>query len=89
MRALHASAAIHLRRIPVSAADLRGEETYVSLIGKILAALIALLWGASMILAGAFGIQPGTQIASLALVSGVILILMAVDQLWRSIRSLS
>jgi hypothetical protein len=89
MRAMHANPAVHLRRIPLSAADLGGEETYFSLISKILAALIALLWGASMILAGVFGVEPGTQVASLALVTGVIVILLAVDQLWRSIRSLN
>jgi hypothetical protein len=86
MRAMYAN---HLRRIPLSAADLdRGGETYMSVIGKILAALIALLWGASMILAGVFGIEPGTQVATLALGSGVVIILLAVDQLLRSIRSL-
>jgi hypothetical protein len=89
MRALRAIAASHPRRFPLSAADLGGEETYVSVISKILAALIALMWGASMILAGVLGIQPGTQAATFALVIGVVLILLAGDQLWRSVRSLS
>jgi hypothetical protein len=89
MRALRAHIAMYPRRIPLSAADLGSEETYLSVIGKILAALIALMWGASMIMAGTFGIEPGTQVATLALVTGVVLILLAGDQLWRSIRSLS
>jgi hypothetical protein len=89
MRALGAHIPIHPRRIPLSAADLGSEETYLSIISKILAALIALMWGASMIFAGVFGIEPGTQVASLAVVTGVVLILLAGDQLWRSVRSLN
>jgi hypothetical protein len=89
MRALRAHIATYPRRIPLSAADLGSEETYLSIIGKILAALIALMWGASLIMAGAIGIEPGTQIATFAVVIGVVLILLAFDQLLRSIRSLS
>jgi hypothetical protein len=90
MSVLRSTAHAQLRRIPLSAADVdHGNETYISIISKILAALIALLWGASMVMAGVFGIEPGTQIATLTLGSGVVLILLAVDQLWRSVRNLS
>lgn len=76
-------------RITLSAADLdRGGETYFSIITKILAAIVALLWGASMILAGVFGIEPGTNIGNVAVAVGVILVLLAIDQLWREVRSL-
>lgn len=49
---------------------------------------MATLWGASMILAGAFGLHPGTTWALLALAAGVTLILLAADQAWRVIRKL-
>jgi hypothetical protein len=72
-----------------SAANLDGsDETYLSLLGKLLAAIVATLWGASMILAGAFGVQPGTTAAMLTLAIGIILILLAADQAWRAIRKL-
>jgi hypothetical protein len=64
------------------------DETYISLLGKLLAAIVATLWGASMILAGAFGVQPGTTGALLTLAIGIILILLAADQAWRAIRKL-
>ena len=64
------------------------DETYMSLLGRLLAAIVATLWGASMILAGALGMQPGTSWALLALAAGMILILLAADQAWRAIRKL-
>ena len=64
------------------------DETYISLLGRLLAAIVATLWGASMILAGALGMQPGTTWALLALAAGVTLILLAADQAWRVIRKL-
>ena len=64
------------------------DETYMSLLGRLLAAIVATLWGASMILAGALGMQPGTTWALLALAAGVTLILLAADQAWRVIRKL-
>jgi predicted ABC-type sugar transport system permease subunit len=76
-------------RIALSAADLdRAGETYFSIITRILAAIVALLWGGSMILGGMLGIEPGTSIGSLAVAVGVILTLLAVDQLWREVRRL-
>ncbi len=72
-----------------SAASLdQRDESYMSLLGKLLAAIVATLWGASMILAGALGLQPGTSWALLALALGIILILLAADQAWRAIRKL-
>ena len=64
------------------------DETYMSLLSKLLAAIVATLWGASMILAGALGLRPGTSWALLALALGTILILLAADQAWRAIRKL-
>ncbi len=64
------------------------DETYISLLGRLLAAIVATLWGASMILAGALGMQPGTTWALLALAAGVTLILLAAEQAWRVIRKL-
>jgi hypothetical protein len=66
-----------------------GDETYMSLLGKLLAAIIATLWGTSMILAGAVGIKPGTSIALFTVAIGIILILLAADQAWRAIRKLN
>ena len=63
-------------------------ESYMQLIGKLLAAIVATLWGASLILAGALGINPGTTEAQFTLVIGIILILLAGDQAWRVIRKL-
>ena len=72
-----------------SAASLDGrDETYMSLLGRLLAAIVATVWGAAMILAGALGLQPGTNWAPLALAAGVTLILLAADQAWRVIRKL-
>jgi hypothetical protein len=72
-----------------SAASLDGrDETYTSLLGKLLAAIVATLWGASMILAGAFGVKPGTSAALLTVAIGIIFILLAADQVWRVIRKL-
>jgi hypothetical protein len=72
-----------------SAANLDGrDETYISLIGKLLAAVVATLWGASLILAGALGVKPGTSVAMLTVAIGIILILLAADQLCRVIRKL-
>jgi hypothetical protein len=72
-----------------SAANLDGgDETYMSLIGKLLAAIVAILWGTSLILAGALGIKPGTSTALFTLAIGIILILLAADQAWRAIRKL-
>jgi hypothetical protein len=77
------------RSIVRSAASLDDrDETYMSLLGRLLAAIVATLWGASMILAGALGMQPGTTWALLALAAGVTLILLAADQAWRVIRKL-
>ena len=64
------------------------DETYMSLLGKLLAAIVATLWGASMILAGALGLQPGTSWALFSLATGIILIRLAADQAWRTIRKL-
>jgi hypothetical protein len=72
-----------------SAANLDGrDETYMSLLGKLLAAIVATLWGTTLILAGALGIRPGTSVAMLTVAIGIILILLATDQAWRAIRKL-
>jgi hypothetical protein len=72
-----------------SAANLDGcDETYMSLLGKLLAAIVATLWGASLILAGELGIKPGTTEALFTVAIGIILILLAADQAWRVIRKL-
>ena len=79
------------KHIPIvrSAASLDGRnETYMGLLGKLLAAIVATLWGTSMILAGTVGIKPGTNEALLTVAIGVILILLAADQAWRAIRKL-
>jgi uncharacterized membrane protein len=79
------------KHIPIvrSAASLDGrDETYMGLIGKLLAAIVATLWGTSMILAGTVGIRPGTNEALFTIAIGIILILLAADQAWRSIRKL-
>jgi len=64
------------------------DETYMSLLGRLLAAIVATLWGASMILAGALGLRPGTSWALFCLAAGVTFILLACDQAWRVIRKL-
>jgi hypothetical protein len=72
-----------------SAANLDGsDETYMSLLGKLLAAIVATLWGSSLILAGALGIKPGTSAAIFTVAIGIILILLAADQAWRAVRKL-
>jgi hypothetical protein len=79
-----------LGSVPLSAADLKSRQgSFLGTITQLLAAVIALLWGASMILSGVFGIQPGSDIGNLVVVAGIILALLAVDQLWREIRRLS
>jgi hypothetical protein len=72
-----------------SAANLDGgDETYMSLLSKLLAAIVAILLGATMVLVGALGVQPGTIGALLTVSIGIILILLAADQAWRAIRKL-
>ena len=72
-----------------SAANIDGrDETYMSLLGKLLAAVVATLWGASLILAGALGVKPGTSAAMFTVAIGIILVLLAADQAWRAIRKL-
>jgi hypothetical protein len=65
------------------------DETYMSLLGKLLAAIVATLWGVSLILAGALGIKPGTSTALFTVAIGIILILLAADQAWRAMRKLN
>ena len=77
------------RRIVRSAAALDShEETYMALVGKLLAAIVATLWGTTLILAGALGIRPGTDVAVLAVGAGIALVLLAIDQIWRVMRKL-
>jgi hypothetical protein len=64
------------------------DETYMSLLGKLLAGVVALLWGTSMILAATLGVRPGTNGGLLVLGAGVALILLSVDQIWRVMRKL-
>jgi hypothetical protein len=64
------------------------EETYMSLLSRMLAAIVATLLGAALIVAGAFGLRPGTTWALLTVALGAILILLAADQAWRVIRKL-
>jgi hypothetical protein len=72
-----------------SAASLdEGDATYMSLLGKLLAAIVATLWGVSMVLAGTVGIEPGTSKALFTVTIGIALILLAADQVWRVIRKL-
>jgi len=72
-----------------SAANLDSRsESYMQLIGKLLAAIVATLLGALLILAGVVGIDPGTAEAQFTLALGLILILLAADQAWRAIRKL-
>jgi hypothetical protein len=63
------------------------DESYMSLLSRLLAAIVATLLGASMIVAGALGMPESTW-ALLALGAGVILSLLAIDQAWRAIRKL-
>ena len=65
-----------------------GDETYMSLLGKLLAAIVAILCGTSLILAGALGVKPGTSAALFTVAIGIILILLAADQAWRAVRKL-
>jgi hypothetical protein len=64
------------------------DETYMSLLGKLLAAIVATLWGTSLILAGELGIKPGTTEAVFTVAIGIILNLLAADQAWRVTRKL-
>ena len=66
----------------------QSDETYMSLLGKLLAAIVAVLWGTSMIVAGTIGVQPGTQTGLLVLGIGIALILLSLDQIWRVMRKL-
>jgi amino acid transporter len=76
--------------IPVSAADLDNKrDSYMSTITQVLAAIIALLWGASLIASGIFGVQPGTNLGNVVVVVGVIVTLLGVDQLLREFRHLN
>jgi hypothetical protein len=78
-----------MHRIVRSASELDGrEETYMSLLGKLLAAIIATLWGTSLVLAATIGVRPGTDIGLLALGTGIVLILLSMDQIWRVMRKL-
>jgi hypothetical protein len=61
-------------------------DTYMGLIGRVLAAIVAIFLGATLLIAGALGIQPGTPAAPLAVAAGITLILLAFDQLWRAVR---
>jgi uncharacterized membrane protein len=76
--------------IAVSVQDLdRAGAGYVSIITKILAAIVVLLSGASVLLAAALGTEPGTSVRNVALLIGAILVVLAVDQLGREFRRLS
>jgi hypothetical protein len=78
-----------MHRIVRSASELDGrEETYMSLLGKLLAAIIATLWGTSLVLAATIGVRPGTDIGLLVLGTGIVLILLSMDQIWRVMRKL-
>jgi hypothetical protein len=78
-----------MHRIPRSASELDGrEETYMSLLGKLLAAIIATLWGTSLVLAATIGVRPGTDAGLLVLGIGLVLILLSMDQIWRVMRKL-
>lgn len=88
----HRLAAFHpfAGRLALSAADLdRGEESYGAALTKVVAAVVALMWGVSMTLTGLFGVQPGTNLAIAVAGVGLILIILAVDQLCREINSLT
>jgi hypothetical protein len=64
------------------------DETYLSLLGKLLAAIVATLWGTSLILAATIGVRPGTNIGLLVLGAGIALVLLSIDQIWRVMRKL-
>jgi hypothetical protein len=75
--------------ITPSAAGLdRGADAYLSLIGKLLAAMVATLLGSALILAGALGFARDTDAVLLAPSAGVLILLLAVDQAWRVTRKL-
>jgi hypothetical protein len=75
--------------IATSAASLdRSTDTYLSMIGRLLAAIVATLLGALLILAGVLGLARDTDAALLVPSAGVVLILLAVDQAWRVTRRL-
>jgi hypothetical protein len=76
---------------PVDAAGVPNRpdtDTYLSLIGRLLAAIVGTLLGAALILAGALGFARGTELAPLAPSVGVLLLVLAVDQAWRVMRKL-
>jgi hypothetical protein len=78
-----------MHRIPRSASELDGrEETYMSLLGKLLAAIIATLWGTSLVLAATIGVSPGTDAGLVVLGTGLVLILLSMDQISRVMRKL-
>ena len=66
----------------------QSEQTYMSLLGELLAAIVAVLWGTSMILAGTIGVHPGTNTGLLVVGIGISLILLSLDQIWRVMRKL-
>jgi hypothetical protein len=74
--------------VAASAASLDRRDTYLALIGRLLAAIVASLLGAALILAGALGFARGTDLAPLAPTVGVLLLVLAVDQAWRVTRKL-
>jgi hypothetical protein len=74
--------------IAASATSLDRRDTYLSLIGRLLAAIVACLLGAALILVGALGFARGTDLAPLAPSVGLLLLVLAVDQAWRVTRKL-
>ena len=60
----------------------------MSLLGKLLAAIVATLWGTSLILAATLGVRPGTDVGLLVLGTGIALILLSLDQVWRVMQKL-
>jgi hypothetical protein len=78
-----------MHRIVLSASALdERDETYMSLLGKLLAAIVAVLWGTSLILAATIGVKPGTHTGLMVMVIGIALILLSLDQVWRVMRKL-
>ena len=72
-----------------STASLDGpDETYMALLGKLLAGIVATFLGTSLIIAAAIGIRPGTDAGLLVLGGGVALIMLSLDQIWRVMRKL-
>lgn len=78
-----------MHRVVRSAAALNGpDETYMALLGQLLAAIVATLLGISLIIAAAIAIRPGTNAGLLVLGGGVALIMLSLDQIWRVTRKL-